>query len=49
MLKIGREDKDWIQLAGSCEHGDESTGSIKAEEYLDQISDYQFVKSCLHR
>jgi hypothetical protein len=52
--KIRCDDKDWLQLAGSCEHGKESTGSIKAGEYLDHLGDYQLVKdslpcSCLHR
>jgi hypothetical protein len=28
-------------VAGSCEHGNESSGSIKGVEFLDYLSDYQ--------
>jgi hypothetical protein len=42
---IGCENEDWIQLtlypvAGLCEHGNESSGSMKGEGFLDQMSDY---------
>jgi hypothetical protein len=30
-------------VAGSCEHGDETSGSVTAEEYVDQLSDYQRI------
>jgi len=28
-----------LQLVGSCEHDNESSGSIKGREFLDQLSD----------
>jgi len=28
------------ELAGSCEHANESSGSLKGGEFLDQLSDY---------
>jgi hypothetical protein len=31
-------------MSGSFEHGDECSGSMKGAEYLDQLSDYQFLK-----
>jgi hypothetical protein len=31
-------------VAGCCEHGNEPSGSIKSGEFLDQLSDYLFVK-----
>jgi hypothetical protein len=31
-------------VAGSCEHGNEHSGHIRAVEYLDQSSEYQFLK-----
>jgi len=27
-------------VTGSCEHGNETSASIKGEEFLDQMSDY---------
>jgi hypothetical protein len=31
----------WLRIvAGSCEHGNEPSGSIKGKEFLDQLSDY---------
>jgi hypothetical protein len=32
------------ELAVSCEHGNETSGSIKGGEFLDQLSDYWFLK-----
>jgi len=29
-----------LELAGSCEHGTELSGSIKDREFLDYLSDY---------
>jgi len=29
---------------GSCEHGNEPSGSIKDGEFFDQLSDYQLLK-----
>jgi hypothetical protein len=29
---------------GSCEHGNEVSGSIKWEEFVDLMSDYWFLK-----
>jgi len=29
---------------GSCEHGNEPSGSIKSGEFLDQLNDYQLLK-----
>jgi hypothetical protein len=45
MKVIGCENADWIQLtldpvAGSCEHGNESSGSMKDARFLDQMSDF---------
>jgi hypothetical protein len=31
------------QVVGSCEYGNESSGSIKGREFLDQLSDYQIL------
>jgi hypothetical protein len=31
-------------VAGCCEHGDEPLGSLKGEEFLDQMGDWQLVK-----
>jgi hypothetical protein len=31
-------------VAGSCEHGDEPSDSIKGGEFLGQLSDYQLLK-----
>jgi hypothetical protein len=33
-------------MAGSCEHSNEPTGSIKGREFLDHLSDYQIPKDC---
>jgi hypothetical protein len=37
LREIGWDDIDWIELAqeGSCEHGNESSGSIKYWEFLE--------------
>ena len=32
-------------VAGSCEYGDELSGSIKSEAYIYQLSDYKLVKN----
>jgi hypothetical protein len=32
-------------VAGCCEHGNEPPGSIKGEEFLDQLSDYKLLKN----
>jgi hypothetical protein len=34
-------------VMGSCEHGNEPTGSIKAREFLDHHSDYKVIKKSL--
>jgi hypothetical protein len=31
-------------VAGSCEHGNEPSGSIKGAEFLYKLSDYQLLK-----
>jgi hypothetical protein len=33
--------------AGFCEHGNEPSGSIKCEEFLDQLSDYNLYRRVL--
>jgi hypothetical protein len=44
LREIGFGDVDWIhwaqdrQVAGSCEHGNEPSGSIKCGKFLDQLS-----------
>jgi hypothetical protein len=38
----------WIKIrasGGSYEHGNECPGSIKDGKFLDQLSDYQFLKN----
>lgn len=30
-------------MTGSCEHDDESLGSMKGEEFLDKLSSYQLL------
>jgi hypothetical protein len=32
-------------VAGCCEHGNESSGSIKGEEFLDKLSDYKLLRT----
>jgi hypothetical protein len=34
---------NWLR-AGSCEHGNGSSGSIKDGEFLDQLSYYQLIR-----
>jgi len=31
-------------MVGSCEHGNEPSSCIKGEEFLDELSYYQFLK-----
>jgi hypothetical protein len=31
-------------VAGSCEHGNETSGSINGGEFLDQLSNYKLLK-----
>jgi hypothetical protein len=31
-------------VAGSCEHGNEPSGSIKGEVFLDLLSEYELLK-----
>jgi hypothetical protein len=41
------ENVDWLhpsQVAGSCEHGNELSGPIKDEEFLDYVNDYQLLR-----
>jgi hypothetical protein len=33
--------------AGSCEHGNEPSGSIKLVKFIDQLDDYQFSRRTL--
>jgi len=44
LREIGWDVVDWLHLAedraGSCEHDNELSGSIKGGEFLDQINDY---------
>jgi hypothetical protein len=35
---------DWIDLDGSCEHGNEPLGSIKYWEILEWLSDWRLLK-----
>jgi hypothetical protein len=35
-------------MAGSCEHGNEHTDSIKGGEFLDQLSDFRFSRTVFH-
>jgi hypothetical protein len=46
--EIGCQIVDWIHLAqdmaSSCEHGSVPLGYLKTREFLDQLSDYKFVK-----
>jgi len=34
----------WSPVAGSCEHGNEPSGSVKGDGVLDQLNDYQLLK-----
>jgi len=31
-------------MAGSCQHGNEPSGFIKGEEFLNELNDYQHLK-----
>jgi hypothetical protein len=35
-------------VTGLCEHGDESSGSIRKQDILDKLSDNQFPNNILH-
>ena len=42
-------DMDWIYLAqvtDQCKHGYESSGSIKCEDFLDELRNYELLKEC---
>jgi hypothetical protein len=52
LTEIGLEDVDWVHLAqdmkpmvGPRDYGNEPSGSIRGEEFLAQLSDYQLLKS----
>jgi hypothetical protein len=34
-----------MKVAGQCEHGNEPSGSMKPGEFLDQLSDFQLLKT----
>jgi hypothetical protein len=34
-------------VAGFCEHGNETSGSVKGGEFVDQLSDCQFLKDAV--
>jgi hypothetical protein len=34
----------WDQIAGCCEHGNETLGSLEGGKFLEQLSDYQLLK-----
>jgi hypothetical protein len=36
-------------VAGSCEHGNKISGSIKGEKFTEQLSDYQLLKDSAPR
>jgi hypothetical protein len=50
LKEIGWDGMDWIDLAqdreleGSCEHGNESLGSIKCWEVLEWLHNWQLLK-----
>jgi hypothetical protein len=35
-------------IGGSCDYGNEPTGFVEDKEFLDQLSDSQFLKDILH-
>jgi hypothetical protein len=35
---------DWIDLEDSCEHGNETSGSIKVWEILGRMNDWRLLK-----
>jgi hypothetical protein len=37
---LDSSDPGYGPVAGSCEHGNESSGSIKGRKFLDLLSDY---------
>jgi hypothetical protein len=47
LKELGYESVDWIRLvgpvAGSCEHGNERSGSIKDGKFIDHLNDYQLI------
>lgn len=50
LRKVGFHFVDWIHLAqdatgvGSCERGNEPSGSIKSRKFVFQLSEYQLLK-----
>jgi hypothetical protein len=45
MQKRRKRESDFsVSIAGSCEHGNVSSSSIKLEEFLDQLSDRQLLQ-----
>jgi hypothetical protein len=53
LREIGIDGANWIRLAqdrvrlvGFCEHGNESSGSIRRRDIFDKLSDSQLFKSC---
>jgi hypothetical protein len=52
LREIGWDGMDWIDLAqdmdqrrGSCEHGNETSGSIKCWEVLEWLRNWQLLKT----
>jgi hypothetical protein len=45
-MKYARGKNKWktSRTIGFCEYRHEISGSIKGEEFIDQLSDYQFLK-----
>jgi hypothetical protein len=46
LREIGWDGVDWVDLAqeGSCEHGDEPSGSLKCWEMLEWLHNWRFLK-----
>jgi hypothetical protein len=42
---MGSSGPEWCPLSDFCEHGDETLGFVKGEEYLDHLSNYQLLKN----
>jgi hypothetical protein len=43
-MKPEDADVDWGQVAGSCDHGNEPSESIKGEEYFDRLLKKELVR-----
>jgi hypothetical protein len=48
LREIGENDMDWLRIGtskGSCEHGDESSGSLKCPEVPEWLHNLQLLRN----